>query len=396
MWGRPDQLVRLPALLAITLVHRTATGMAPLAILVTVTGRGSLATASVALTCWTLAGALGQPAWVRMVGRRHRGVTLAALGVATASAHVGVAAVDGPVESIVMAALAGATLPPVTALVRDAIATVAGGDVVRRERAFALESAFASSAFVLAPLVVAASGVPLNGGPMVACGLLLAAAAFASVRWAAPFTPSDGTDHDASERDAAEADRTGTSWWPVVAAGAATFGMLAVLEVAVVARLDDGGSAALTLAGWSALSLIGGIVAARRGMRRRARRVVLWLLPASCCGLAVLSGGPVAPFVAVLVASGLLVAPALGVVSSEVARRAHGGERLRAYAWLQTGSWTGSAAAVATAGLLADRRLGPVLLLAGVMGVAAIAALGVARPDRETAPGTRRRPAPRA
>jgi hypothetical protein len=375
-------------MLAITLVHRTATGMAPLAILLTVTGRESLGTASVALTCWTLAGALGQPAWVGMVGRRRRGATLAGLGVATASAHVGVAAVDGPAVSILFATLAGATLPPVTALVRDAIVAITDGDVGRRDRAFAMESAFASSAFVLAPLVVAASRVPFTGGPMVACGLLLAVAALASARWAGPLRPSDGgragTGH--GEVVAGPVEPPGSSWWPVVGAGAAMFGMLAVLEVAVVARLDDGGAVALTLAGWSALSLVGGVLVARRGMGPRARLVVLWLLPVSCCVLAGVSGGHVAVYVAVLVASGVLVAPALGLVSSEVARRAHGGERLRAYAWLQTGSWVGSAAAVAVAGLLADRRLGVVLLLAAVMGVGAIAGLGRRPQERRADP----------
>ncbi|UIK01175.1 hypothetical protein LZK82_27050 (plasmid) [Rhizobium leguminosarum] len=56
---------RLPthalAILGVTLFYRVATSMGPLAILLTLTEKLSLSIASLALTGWTLAGALSQP-----------------------------------------------------------------------------------------------------------------------------------------------------------------------------------------------------------------------------------------------------------------------------------------------------------------------------------------------
>ncbi len=367
-----------------TLLYRTATGMGPLAILVTVTGRQSLAVASVALTCWTLAGAAGQPAWVASCERWGHGRTLASLGVLTAAFHASVGLVHGPALTVGAATLAGLTLPPVTAKARALLAELLPGP--ERERAFSTESALASLAFVIAPLIVGASRALVEMGPVLASGALLVSVSLLYVRvgrgaariGGGPEVAANSGEPD--DRSPADAPRTASQWLPaviLVAAGGACYGMLACIEVAVVARFHDPTAAASMLCGWSLASLLGGLGATRWIGVHWVRWAVLAVSPVAYFLMAAFGMHSGVVFAAVLALSGIAVSPTLGLITSQLAQVTHRAIRPSAFAWLQSSSWIGASAATTAAGLLATTRLDGVLVLAGVLALAVLAALSL-------------------
>lgn len=368
---------RLAAIQAIMVIYRLATAMGPLAILLTLTGRGTLSIAAFALTLWTVACAAAQPLWAWAAGRRQ-GLTLVVLGVATAAAHVGLAAASDRAAALILATVAGATLPPVTAVARSALGSMLTGD--RRERAFGLESALASAAFIAAPLCVGGAYAVALVGPLALCAGLFVATSVGYAIVAAAFAGAAATVE--GERDAPGEVPAGAvrSWTLLVAAGGGAYAALACIEVAVVARLEDAGSVAITLAAWSAASLLAGLVLSIQAPRLLGR-TVLWALPCGCAALAALSfggwGGRWA-FAATLVVSGVAVAPLLGTLTAEIARRTSAALHRSSYALLQTTSWLGAALGTAVAGLLATRALGALLLASGVL--ATVAVIAVRRP----------------
>jgi MFS family permease len=376
----PDRAERVPTILLATLLYRVATSMGPLAILVTVSAKESLAVASFSLAGWTLTGALGPPLWVAVAARAGQRVTLLLLGAATAGCHIAMGVLPGPALSIVAATLAGATLPPVTAQARAQLSAMLVGD--ERDRAFGAESALASLSFVVAPLIVGATNALLTLGPLLSCAALLAAvgvlygqvAHLAADRHSAERARRG---RDAPDRETSRLARFRAPWIGLVGAGAASYGMLACLEVATVARLDDPGTIAIVLSAWSGGSLLGGLVMARVGRAQQVRAIVLPIPPLACVAMALFGTPNAWIFSAILIASGPAVAPTLATITSEMARVTQGVARLRAYAWLQTGSWIGAAVATSAAGVLAESFLRELLILAAVLGAGVV--LGVRR-----------------
>jgi MFS family permease len=380
-------------ILGTTVIYRTATGMGPLAILTIVSAKQSLATASLALTCWTLAGAVAQPLWVGLATRHGRGRVLLALGALTAVCHVAIGLVAPSVWVVYVAALAGLFLPPVTAHARGLIAELLDG--AQRERAFAVESALAGLGFVIGPLIVGACRAVATAGPAVAIAALLwiASVYFAFVgRHIAADDETHSHQHQPSNpsgaRDAASSApvrrRSYRRAWILIVAGAACYGMLACIEVAVVARFPHAGASAWTLACWSLASMIGGMIVARMPGSTLTRLTILLVPPAAYFALACVGTEHPGVFVTLLVGSGFVVAPALGLISTSLSRVVAPSARARAFAWLQTGSWIGASLATSLAGALATRHAASPLLIAGLF--AAVVALGVGRSLRWNSP----------
>lgn len=361
---------RLAAIQTIMVTFRLATAMVPLAMLLTLRARDTLSVASFALALWTLACAGTQPLWAWTARQRQRG-TLVALSVGTSAAQLGLAAEPERVAVLALAVIAGATLPPVTPLARAALGTSLTAE--RRERAFGLESAVASAAFIAAPLCVGVAHTAARIGPLALCsGLLIASSAGYAIA-AAPLTSAQETavGLGSSTRESTQQSR---SWVPLVVAGGAAYAALACIEVAAVARLQEASDIAIALAAWSAASLFSGLVMSK-GAGPRLRRVALWILPASCVGLALLSFGDWGGrwgFTATLAVSGVAVAPLLGTMTSELARRTSPTLHRSSYALLQSLSWLGAALGTTFAGLLVTGRLGLLLLTAGALAAIAI------------------------
>ena len=357
---------RTATILGQVFVYRVATSMGPLAILLTVTPKLSLSAATYSLTCWTLAGALSQPIWIAVAERAGHRLLLLCLGFLTAACHVAVGVLPGSIWTIAFAGLAGATLPPITALARALLACVLEGDELKA--AFDMESALASSAFIVAPLLVAASSAFDSAGALASCALLLAAVSSAYAQTGRP----------SPRRTLGERDRvpnslripTARSRWPslvLVVAGFAAYAMLACIEVAAVARLTRPTEASLVLCAWATVSVIAGMVF---GRSRRVDGLRIWLLtiPAIACvvmAFAAASHGTV--FVAVLILSGIAVAPTLALIATEVSRVTPVASHSKVFGWLQASSWMGSAVATAIAGAIAAGYFREFLLLAAAL-----------------------------
>jgi len=210
-------------------------------------------------------------------------------------------------------------------------------------------------------------------GPLAVCGGLLIVSSVGYIIVAAPLTSARDTPvgPGSSTQEPGQGRRSRV---PLVVAGGGAYAALACIEVAAVARLKDAGSVAVTLAGWSAASLLSGLVLSIGG-RRRLRRVALCALPAGCVGLALLSFGDWGGrwgFTATLIVSGVAVAPLLGTLAGELARRTSPTLHRSSYALLQSTSWFGAALGTAIAGLLVNVGLGLLLLVAGALAAIAI------------------------
>ena len=375
---------RTATILGQVFVYRVATSMGPLAILLTVTPKLSLTHATYSLTCWTLAGALSQPIWIAVAERAGHRLVLLCLGFLTMVSHVAVGVLAGSIWTIALAGLAGATLPPITALARALLACHLEGDALRA--AFDTESALASSAFIVAPLLVAASSVFDPAGALALCAFLLAAVSAAYAR----------TGRSPSQRTHRARDRVPSSLrnpdaflrWPslvLVVAGFAAYAMLACIEVAAVAQLTRPTEASLVLCAWAAVSVIAGMVF---GRLRRVDGLRIWLLtvPAiACVVMAFAAASHVTVFVAVLILSGIAVAPTLALIATEVARVTPISSHSRVFGWLQASSWMGSAAATAVAGAIVAGSLREFLLLGAALSGASVILIVIVRSFGPTA-----------
>ncbi|MFJ9901089.1 MFS transporter [Streptomyces sp. NPDC091280] len=367
----------IPLVLASTFAYRTATGMGPLAILVTLSERQSLATASFALTCWTLAGALAQPLWVTAAFRLGQAQTLLTLAMVTALCHVAIAAAPSPVVAVVTASAAGFFLPPVTAQARGRIADLLEGE--ERERAYRVESALASLAFVVAPILVGGSRVLSHHAPMVAAAILLLGVSVVFA-WDGKAGDCDTSERAAEHPDPFRAGASRTAVRSLIIAGAACYGMLACVEVAVVAEFDSTAVSSWVLAAWSLASLGGGLAASRLRLGRTRRAAFLFVSPAAYFLLGAGDAGQGLWFALVLVASGVAVSPTLALITSRMAAAVAAPARPQAFAWLQSSSWAGASAGTALAGLLASGQQESVMLLAGAL--ALTVAFGLAAAGR--------------
>ncbi|MEF3129799.1 MULTISPECIES: MFS transporter [Rhizobium] len=366
---------RLPthalAILGVTLFYRVATSMGPLAILLTLTEKLSLSIASLALTGWTLAGALSQPLWISVANRAGLQRTLLALGSVSFASHAGIGAVDGAVAAVVLSTVAGASLPPVTAQARALLAHIL--DSSRLRAAFDAEAALASSAFVIAPLIVAVSSLAGKVGPTVGCAILLGAVSLAFGYVGRGIERGSKENGELSKRE--DDARMGWRTLALIFSGTTAYGMLACVEVATVARVDDRTGTALVLSAWAATSFVGGLCFSRLKNADRLRFALLPVPVAACAIMATFTTSNLGLFSLVLVLSGFAVAPTTALLTSEVARVTPAFQQGKAFGWLQAGSWLGSAAATAVAGSIATRSLSFVLLFAALLAALSVVAI---------------------
>jgi hypothetical protein len=168
------------------------------------------------------------------------------------------------------------------------------------------------------------------------CGGLLIASSVGYVIVAAPLTSAQDTPvgPGSSTQEPGQGRRSRV---PLVVAGGGAYAALACIEVAAVARLKDADSVAV--------------------------------------GLALLSFGDWGGrwgFTATLIVSGVAVAPLLGTLAGELARRTSPTLHRSSYALLQSTSWFGAALGTAIAGLLVNVGLGLLLLVAGALAAISI------------------------
>ncbi len=336
---------------------------------------GSFADAGRVAGAFGLANALGAVAQGRLMDRagQPRVLRAAAAGHALAIAALVLAAERGaPTVVLALCAMAGGVfLPQVPAAMRS-LWSLLVEDEERRQAAYAMVAIVFEVSVVAAPALVA--GIIVIASPEAAVAAAGAIATGAALAFAA--TP-------ASRRWRGEAHATG--WLgPLSAAGVRTvFVALAALgtaigivQVAVPAFTAAGGSAetgGLLLAALSAGSLAGGLVyGARTWPGRPAVRLALLLgaLAAGCALLAAATSNAVLALM--LLAVGLVLAPATVVGSALLDDVAPAGSVTEAFTTMIMGLVAGSALGNALGGALVD---GPGYE-AAALGAAAVAACG--------------------
>jgi len=358
-------------------------GMFGLAILLLVRdASGSFAQAGRVVGVFSLANAIGAVAQGRMMDRLGQTRVLrgaALLHLPALVALVASAKAGAPVWALALLALwGGATIPQVPAAMRSLWGMLVL-DPERRETAYALVSIVFEVGIVTAPALVAAivafssPSVAVLAAAALGTGAALAfAATGASTRWR-------GTRHDAGPLGPLHAIGMRTVFLVLVLFGAA----MGIVQVAVPAFALQTGSAAtggVLLAALSAGSLIGGLVyGARTWPGALPRRLCLVLL-ALGGGIATLAlAGSLPALAALLLLSGLLVAPTASIASTLLDTVAPAGTVTEAFAAMVMGVVAGTAAGNALGGTLVESASYETAVLVGSALAVAGAVVVVAR-----------------
>ena len=399
---------RLPGgriLLSVGVLARLGIGMTQLALLLLVQqATGRYAAAGLAGGVFALAGAAVSPVVGRLADRIGPARILLVTGVLHPVALVALVVVSRGGEAVlpgvfVLAAVAGATYPPLTPAIRRAWTTMTdlgSGRHALRHAAMAAETSLFELVFVLGPMLVAAL-VVLTRQPAAAL-LASAVATLVGTLWIARLPVMRHWVGHLADDSAKGLGPLMVSGFPallvcVIALGIA-FGAAGVI-VPAYAGLHGGGDGlgGVLLGVWGVGSAVGVILFGTRRPAMALPRQFAWLLSAVSLSFLVLALMPSPIYLGVaLVLGGATIAPALTVESNLVGRLAPAAMLNEAYTWVITMSVAGSAAGGAVAGVIVDRPGGlpwAFVFAAGVLMVAALVAAvphgSIARADRRAA-----------
>jgi MFS family permease len=318
---------------------------------------GSFAAGGAATAAYALSLGLVAPGLGRLIDLK--GQTLVLLGSAAlqAAALVSFAALPGDAALpliIALAALAGASQPPLGATVRS----LWGRDLDEHTRhvLFTGESAVLEGIYIAGPVLIVAGigGLLSISAAAVACGVFGLAGTVLFV-----LTPASRAWRPESNRVRGLAGALAS---PGVRTLLATMGVLGIgigaIEVAVpalCARADAPSATGFVFGLWGLGSLIGGAVASRLSAGPDPGRRVIVLLAALAAGtLPLVLAAGVVSLGALIFLAGIAIAPALAAVHSLAGRLAAHGTVTEAYTWLGTGMGAGIAAGAAIGGAVVE------------------------------------------
>jgi MFS family permease len=292
---------------------------------------------------------------VDRVGQTTPLVTMAVLTVLTGGVLVAaVAAGAGAVLATVLAFVAGASVPPLSASLRTLIPSLVGKD--RVDTAFALDALMLELVFIVGPLlaaVLAAAISPevgyLTAVALQALGALWLASRPESRRWR-PTEREPGVAH------------TGALSTPGIRTMVVSLGMtavaLGVLEITVAAFAEEHATrsdAGWLFALWSVGSLAGGLWYGGRHWNWPPHMRFLAVTGVLVAGLAPVPLADSMPvFGALLILAGLGLAPSTASAYSLIGALAPDGATTEAYSWQIVGYVVGSAAGAWLAGAVVE------------------------------------------
>ena len=342
-------------LLSSAVVGRMPTGMAGLAMVLLVRAAGgSYAVAGLVAGAYSAALAVSSPLLGRLVDRVGQTRVLVGCAVASALGFAALAAAGrsaSPVALGGLAALTGASIPPVGACMRALWSDLLADDG-RLQAAFAVESTVQELIFVVGPPLVALLATAFSPAAAVlgtAALLLAGVGVFAATPVSRAWRP---------RRRAA--DWAGALRSPGIRAVLATIVLLAAafgtVDVTVVAGAEELGSRTLAgplLALWAFGSMVGGLAFGSRPSPRGPEQRVVPLLALVVAGIALLSvAAGLVQLAAGMVLAGLGIAPAIACLYLLVDRLAPAGTVTEAFTWVTTAFATGFAAGNALGGSL--------------------------------------------
>jgi MFS family permease len=371
---------QVPRLVVTALIGRLVIGMASLAIVLLVRhAAGSFALAGLVAGSFALGSAVAAPLVGRAVDHAGQTKALLACAVVCAGAFSALALSAGHVPNGVLPALAaigGATVPPIGACMR-ALWSVLIGRGSELQTAFAFEATVQEGVFIFGPLLVVS--LIAIASPAVAV-LAIAAAVLTGTFLFAATPASRAWRPEPRKRDWAGALRGGgvRTALAVIALMAAAFGMMEVTVPAVAERLGSSGLSGLFLSLWSGGSMIGGLLAGALASGRGPERRVPVLLGAVMVGLSplALASRAVLPFALCMLIAGLAIAPTIACLYQLVDRSAPRGTVTEAFTWVTSAFTAGSAVGASVAGSVVQHAGTSVALLSalGAVGLATLLA----------------------
>ena len=261
---------------------------------------------------------------------------------------------DAPVWLLVtLAALQGATIPPISASMRSLWARLVPEETL--ESAYAFDAIQLELVFVVGPLIAAGLATALSPavGLLLCAGFyVLAAGGFATAPAARAAAPEEHV-----ERTRAGALRSPGMRTLVLAGSimAISFGSLEVALPAFAEAEGSRGAVGPLITVWALGSVIGGLWYGARSWRSPLEKRFLILMALLVLGAAPL---PFAPSIGVmgvlLVLTGLALAPLATTEYSLVDRLAPAGTATEAYSWQIVANVMGAAAGSFIAGVLAE------------------------------------------
>jgi predicted MFS family arabinose efflux permease len=377
------------ALFVWSIVARLPQGMAALALVLLVRGAGgNYGEAGAVAAAYAVAVAVGGPYGGRQVDRRGPRRVLRRRMVLYPSlfALVAVLGQEGaPIVAIaVVAAAAGLTLAPIPSALRSIWPTVAGADGA--STAYALDAALQEVIWVGGPLLVALLAAVDPVAAVAGVAVIGAVGTFAFAR----IPPV----RDAGAAEESESSRLGA----LSSVGVRTIALLAVcmglgfgaLEIAIPAFADTVGNRALAgiaLAGFSAGSLVGGLLAGLRPSRDERRRIVFGTFALAGVMALPLAASSLLTMTALVFCAGLPIAPVVAALYGQLGKVAATGTVAEAFSWFGTSISVGLAAGSVGGGALIDAygwRASVLLAIACVAAGAASTALrrGTLAPPR--------------
>ena len=364
------------SLLAWSIVARLPMGMAALALVLLVRGTGAgYGKAGLVAAAFAIAVAIGAPYGGRQVDRRGARLVLRRRLVLFPTLF-GLVAVLGetgaPIAAIaVAAAAAGLTVAPVSSVMRSIWPTVAGADGART--AYALDAALQEVIFVGGPLLVAVLAV-IDPVAAVAGAAVLAAVGTYAFSRLPPVREAGPAEHRHSARFGA-----------LSAVGVRTIALLSLwlglgfgaVQIAAPAFAEAQGNRALAgvaLAGFSAGSLVGGLIAGLRPSSDERRRIIFGTVVLTLLMGLPLAARSVGSMALLLFFAGLPIAPVVAAMYGQIGRVAATGSVAEAFSWFGTAVSIGIAGGSVAGGWLIDSHGWRAAVLLGIacLGVGAL------------------------
>jgi MFS family permease len=378
-----SRILRTPGVAVIvfaTLIGRMSIGISGLAILLYVRQEtGSFATAGVCTGALALGSAVGAPLQGRLVDRR--GVAMLAPLAALHSAGLlgvwGAGALDAP--AFVLAALAfvsGASLPPVSSVLRSRWPYLLAERPELMGGAFALDSVMIEAVFVVGPLVTTA--LVATAGPQYALVVSATCVVAGTLLLLSRLAGKPGPELTSADQPAYGMGALADPGLRTLVFASLPVGFaLGAVEVAVPAFSEAEGSKALAgvlLAIWSAGSGLAGLAWGARAARfplLAAHLRFAWLLPIAIAPLALASSPLVMGLLVVF--AGLPIAPLIASRNQLVERVTPPGTATEAYTWPLTALVAGISLGAAVAGTVVESSswTGAVLVATAVAGLGA-------------------------
>jgi MFS family permease len=351
-----------------SIVARLPVGMAALSLVLLIRGTGAgYGEAGLVAASYAIAVAVGAPYGGRQVDRRGARLILRRRMILFPTLFGAVAvlgAVEAPIGAIAaVAAAAGLTMAPVSSVLRSIWPAVAGVDGART--AYALDAALQEVIFVGGPLLVAVLASLDPVAAVAGAAVLAAVGTFAFARLPPVREATPAEEHHSSRLGA------------LSALGVRTIALLSLFlglgfgaaEIAVPAFAEAEGNRALAgvaLAGFSAGSLVGGLVAGLRPSRDERRRIILGTCVLTLSMALPLAAGSVLSMALLLFVAGLPIAPVIAALYGQIGRVAAAGSVAEAFSWFGTSVSVGIAGGTVAGGWLIDGRGWRAAVLLGV------------------------------